>query len=148
MNTKLKCSNCGAEITNLNFGFGKWNWLWMLVGFLPLLFVFWTFWQPKGDYRKDLVVTVVHTRVAPDNINVLAKIRNEGKHDWQSVEVLAELYGKDGQFLTQQPQSINGALQPGEERQFRFVFYPPSGEPLSTPPKIVLKPVQAHHFAF
>ncbi|MCX6900388.1 MAG: hypothetical protein NT105_17045 [Verrucomicrobia bacterium] len=148
MNTKLKCSNCGAEITNLNFGWGKWSWIWSLMAFLPLIVIMGYQWRPKGDYRKDLVVAIVNTRVAQDNINVLAKVSNAGKHDWQSVEVLAELYGKDGQFLTQQPQSLAGAIQPGEERQFRFVLYAPSGEPLSTPPKIVLKAIQAHYFSF
>jgi hypothetical protein len=148
MNAKLKCSNCGAEITNLNFGWGKWSWLAMLFAFVPMIVIWVHFWQPKGDYRKDLVVTVVNARVAQDKINVLAKVINTGKHDWQGVEVLAELYGKDGQFLSQQPQSLAGAIQPGEERQFRFIFYSPAGEPLSTPPKIVLKPVQATHLPF
>ncbi len=148
MNTKLKCSNCGAEITNLNFGWGKWSWLWVLLSFLPMIFIFGYLWQPKGDYRKDLVFTVVEARVAQANINVHAKVRNAGKHDWQGVEVLAELYGKDGKFLTQQPQSLVGTMQPGEERQFRFVLYAPSDEPLSPSPKIVLRAVSANHFPF
>jgi hypothetical protein len=148
MNTKLKCSNCGAEISTLNFGTGKWMWLIYLVGLLPLIFFMNRYCWQKGDYRQDLQATVVEARVVKDRINVVAKVRNVGKHDWQNVEMLAEIYGKDGKFLTQQSQRLAGAMRPGEERQFRLVLFAPSDEQIPDAPKVVLKPVDAVSFSF
>ena len=55
MIAKMKCSNCGAEISNLNMSWGWKNYLMvvpiMLLGFLPLLRT--TFF--KGDITKELM---------------------------------------------------------------------------------------------
>jgi len=152
MNTKLKCPNCGAEITNLSFGNGKWRWLSVLFILLPLIVLFGplrsALWWSKADYTKELVVTLVDTRFSKDKIDVLGKVGNASKHDWQMVEVLAELYSKDGRYLAQGALSLPGSIQPGAERQFRLVLYLPGDEPTAGSPKVVLKVVGAFHMPF
>ena len=150
MNTKLKCSNCGAEIDTLKFGWGRWSWLWMLFAFVPLALIYWNspVLRSKGDYTKDLVVTQTDARLSKGDIDVLGKVTNNGKHDWQSVEVLAELYTKEGQYLTGQAQRLAGSIRPGEERQFRIPLLPPRSEPVIDSPKIVLKVVEANYYGF
>lgn len=60
MSVKVKCSNCGTEISNLNFGWGKKQMIlpflfsipFMLIGFFPLVKILYF----KGDFRKELSV--------------------------------------------------------------------------------------------
>lgn len=151
MNAKLKCSKCGAEIDTLKFGWGKWGWLWSLAAVVvPLAVLFWVLppMSSKGDYTKDLVVVQTDAKLSKGDIDVLGKVTNTGKHDWQSVEVLAELYTKEGQYLTAQGLRLPGSIRPGENRQFRITLLPPRNEPVIDSPKVVLKVIEASYYGF
>ena len=66
MKATIKCSNCGAEITNLNFSWPKKQWLFILpivlIGFLPM----WQLYKPKGDFRKDLQINILENTLVQD----------------------------------------------------------------------------------
>jgi hypothetical protein len=151
MSAKLKCSKCGAEIDTLKFGWGKWGWLWSVAAVLAPLAIFYWVLSPmwwKGDYRKDLVVVQTDAKLSKGEVDVLGKVTNNGKHDWQSVEVMAELYTKEGQYLTGQAQRLPGSIRPGEERQFRISVLLLRSEAVIDSPKIVLKVIEASYSGF
>jgi uncharacterized protein YegJ (DUF2314 family) len=52
---KAKCSNCGAELSNLTFSWGKRQWLWSLLGFLPLvtMLVWMDVWMFRGNRKNQ-----------------------------------------------------------------------------------------------
>ena len=59
MKAQLKCSSCGAEITNLNMSWGKKQWLW----FIPLIvfmifipFIMDSWFRDSNDFRSDLSI--------------------------------------------------------------------------------------------
>ena len=72
---KVKCSNCGAELTNLTFGWGKWQWLWGILGFLPLvaLLIWMQFWmfRESREFTNEIQASLIETRVGQDRFDVL-----------------------------------------------------------------------------
>ena len=148
MNAKVKCSNCGAEITNLTFSWGKKQWLWMLLAFLPMIgFILW-FERPRGDFAKELKTSLLDARFLKDEVVVLGKVSNLGKHKWQSVTVEAEFYGKDGRFLDEASHSLSASLRPGSEENFRITLRKPSEEVMTNSPKVTLKVADASNYPF
>jgi hypothetical protein len=88
---KLKCSNCGAELTNLNFGWGKWQWLWGLLSFLPFVAVLvwmqlWMF-RDSRDFANEIQASLIETRATKDRFDVVGQLKNVGSHTWNSVTV-------------------------------------------------------------
>jgi hypothetical protein len=106
MKAQLKCSNCGAEITNVNMSWGRRQWLYLI----PLI-LFMTFLYPiiitkvmKGkahDFRTDLVTTFQDKRYTDDLIEIIGTVENHGTVDWRRLTVEAQLHDKDGKFLDQ-----------------------------------------------
>jgi hypothetical protein len=140
---KLKCSNCGAELTNLTFGWGKRQWLWGVVGFLPLVAIvvwmqFWVF-RPNHDFASEIQASLIETRVAKDRLDVLGELKNVGSHTWNRVTVEAEVYDKDGKFLDETSDYIAVALSPGAEEHFRLTFASPDDKISDETSKVVLK---------
>src|SRR5262245_11067555 len=115
MNAKLKCSNCGAEITNLTFSWGKKQWLWMLVPIVLLIVCVFSLARPQGDFRKELSLSVLSTRFSTNEVAVLGTLTNAGKHEWQSVMIKAEFYDKEGRFLDETSQYLSGSVRPRSE---------------------------------
>ncbi len=148
MNAKLKCSNCGAEITNLSLSWGKKQWLWILVAFVPM--IAWIFWleHPRGDFTKELSASLLNTRFSTNEVAVLGIVKNSGKHEWQFITVKAEFYDKDGRFLDEVDESLSASLRPGSEEHFRLTLRKPTEEILTGSPKVVLKVSDARHYPF
>ncbi|MGD0899660.1 MAG: hypothetical protein ABR915_17655 [Thermoguttaceae bacterium] len=99
MKATVKCSNCGAEITNLSFTWGKKYWLWMapllVLCFLPM----WRLYKPKGDYRKDLQISRLETRKDDSKIEIVGAIQNAGKTTHRQLEEAAQRrHAKIGQW--------------------------------------------------
>lgn len=95
MIAKVKCSNCGAELTNLNFTWGKKQWLWsllilpmLLIGFFPL----WNLYKPKGDYTTDLRSVVLEKRVIGRDVEILGTIKNVGNTRWKNIRLDAVFF--------------------------------------------------------
>ena len=78
MLAQMKCSNCGAEMSNFNMSWGWKNYLVMLpimlLGFLPLLQM--TFF--KGDVTKELTISDVQRRSADRSVEIVGLITNKG----------------------------------------------------------------------
>jgi len=99
MLAKMKCSNCGAEMSNLNM---SWNWKHllfvvpiMLIGMFPLLKL--TLF--KGDVRKDLSISDVSTRTGDGKFEIVGLITNSSGRTWSGVTVEAEFFDSGGKFI-------------------------------------------------
>jgi energy-coupling factor transporter transmembrane protein EcfT len=80
MIAKMKCSNCGAEMSNLNMSWGKKR-LWfiipiMLLGFLLMAKLFWF----KGEPTKELTITEVQKRTNGSALENVGPLTNNGTH--------------------------------------------------------------------
>lgn len=142
MQAKIKCSNCGAEITNLNMSWGRRQWVWIIVIiFVMTPFFIYSIWleNPKGDYSKELSIKLLNTRYCEDRIDVFGEIMNIGKHDWSYIETEAEFYNKNGVFLDKNIQSIPGILKPSMSDKFKITFKKPYKELSDTSASVVLK---------
>ena len=148
MNAKVKCSNCGAEITNLTFSWGMKQWLWMLVPIvLAIVAAVWITY-PRGDFRKELSISVLNTRFSTNEVAVLGTVTNAGKHEWQSVEIKAEFYDKEGHFLDETSEYLSGSVRPRSEEHFRLSLHKPGEEIVTGSPKVVVKVSDARHDPF
>src|SRR5687768_17198458 len=99
MKASMKCSNCGAEMSNLNMVWGR-KQLWfmlpvVLLGFLPLIKM--TFF--KGDATKDLAISDIQTRASGKSLEVVGLITNSSSREWSGVTVEAEFFDASGNFI-------------------------------------------------
>ncbi len=106
MKAQLKCSNCGAEITNVNMTWGRRYWWYMipLVLFMSMVYPLIMTRVMKGkshDFRNDLVASYQEKRYNDGLIEVIGTIENKGTVDWNRLTVEAKLSDKDGKFLDQ-----------------------------------------------
>jgi hypothetical protein len=149
---KLKCSNCGAELTNLIFGWGKKQWLWGLLSFVPLIIFF--IWinqrllRHNDDFATDIAVTLLERKTSGDQINVLGKLKNNGEHTWNRVTVEAEVYDKAGKFLDESSDYLSMTLAPDSEEYFRITLRSADPETLDESAKVVLKVTDANEDRF
>lgn len=120
MKASVKCSNCGAEITNLNFSWGKKQWIFFFPAILLCLFPMWHLYKPKGDFRKDLQLTVLEKRIAGKNVEILGTVENKGKHSWDSIHINAEFYSTDGKFVDQASEYLSTAVSSGAKENFKI----------------------------
>jgi hypothetical protein len=124
MKAQLKCSNCGAEISNLNMSWGRKQWLW----FIPfiILMILYPFLMDsflkggKHDFRSDLVIKDVEKRYTNGTIEILGIIENHGKVNWENIAIEAELYAKDGKFLDELTDRISANLLPSASEHFKI----------------------------
>lgn len=54
-----------------------------------------------------------------NNTAFLGVMENNGKDTWESVEVLVELFAKDGTFVDKCSSYMDGSIVPGQERNFK-----------------------------
>lgn len=95
MKAQLKCSSGGAEISNLNFSWGRKKWLWF-IPFIIVMFIFpfamdYMLKGGKHDFRSDLIIKDTEKRYANGTIEILGIIANHGKVSWENIAVKAEL---------------------------------------------------------
>lgn len=124
MKAQLKCSNCGAEISNLNMSWGRKQWLW----FIPLI-IFMIFFPmlmdhmlkgDKYDFRTDLAIKDTEKSYTDGTIEILGRIENHGKVNWENVVVKAELFGKGNKFLDEISGRIATNILPGGGDYFKL----------------------------
>lgn len=146
-NAKVKCSNCGAELTNLTFSWGKKQWLWGLLSIIPFIgFIVWLqFWgfRPSHDFVSEIKVSLIETRVDEGRFDVIGRLKNTGTHTWNRITVEAEVYDKDGKFVDETSDYISLFLSPGTEENFRLTFLHPDERILDKSSKVVLKVTDA-----
>ena len=125
MKAQLKCSNCGAEISNLNFSWGRKQWLWfipfILIAFLfPIIMRYTILKEDKHNFRADLIIKDTEKRYINGTIEILGIVENNGKVNWENIVVKAELYGKDGKYLDELTRRIPANLLPGATEHFKI----------------------------
>ena len=126
-------------MTNLTFGWGKKQWVVMLIGFLPMVFVYFWILSPGGDFTKELQVTLTETRVSENRIDVFGKLENVGNHTWERITVEAEFFDQSGQFLDEASEYMSVSLLPESEENFRLTLSNPADRITKGDPNVVLK---------
>lgn len=131
MNAKMKCSSCGAEMSNLNMSWGKKQYWFMipvmLIGLLPLLKM--TFF--KGDITKDLSITNVQTRVEGSSLEVVGLITNKSSREWSSLTIEAEFFDASGAFVDESSEYLRSDIGGHKEEHFKIVITNPPSQALS-----------------
>jgi hypothetical protein len=148
MKATVKCSHCGAEITNLNFSWGKKQVLWMIPFLLLCLLPLWRIYQPKGDFRKDLEVNVLEKRVTDSQFAILGTIQNTGKTQWKNIELDAEFYSDKGQFVDEASGRVSSSIEPGAVEHFKIEIRKPSEVVRSESTRMELKVADAYSSPF
>lgn len=148
MIAKMKCSNCGAEISNMNMSWGRKYWLFMipvmLLGFYPLLKM--TLF--KGDVTKELIVSDVKKRQNGEQTDVTGLITNNGRNKWSSVTIEAEFFDASGTFITETSDYLRTDIQPGAKEHFKISYRTSSPELSAPDTKMVVKVAGGHSFGF
>ena len=148
MLAKVKCSNCGAEMSNLNFSWGKKQWLFivpiMLIGFLPLARMM--FFQ--GDATKDLSVSKVQKRDAGGSLEIVGLITNTGSRKWSGVTVEAEFFDAAGNFIDEAQEFLRSDVQAGAKEHFKIRVTQPVPAMTATETKMVVKVSGGHTSPF
>ena len=124
MKAQLKCSNCGAEMSNLSFSWGRKQWLWFvpfiaLVVILPITMNY-IMGGGNHDFRTDLIVKDTERRFADGTIEILGMIENHGKVNWENIVVQADLFGKDQKILDHLSTNVRLNLLPGDSGYFKI----------------------------
>ena len=142
MQAKVKCSNCGAEISNLNFSWGRKQWLLMLPALLIIpiaLFPLYRLNFMKGDIAKELSISNVEKRVRGPNGEVVGIITNHSKRAWNGVNVEAEFFDADGNFLDEERSFLSLDLVPGAQEHFKISIHTSDPKVLENDAKVVVK---------
>jgi len=135
----MKCSNCGAEVTNLTLSPGKRQWLWMLpimlMGFYPILrmSIF------KSDHADHLVVKDTERVNAERDVKVTGRIENTGNKTWTGITVEAEFYGPDGRFIDEESVYLRSDIRPKGDEHFSISIRPTSDAIRSPETKMIVK---------
>ena len=148
MAAKLKCSNCGEEISTFNMSWG-WKHLLimvpiMLIGFLPMARLFFF----KGNIINELIVSDVEKRFTGGNLEIVGLITNNGSHDWSSVSIEAEFYDGSGVFLDEGQEYLRGNVSRGAKEHFKITIRNPKDSMTSEESKMVVKISGGHSSPF
>ena len=139
MIAKMKCSNCGAEMSNLTLSWGK-KQLWfiipiMVIGFLPMVKLFWF----KGDATKDLVVSEIQKRVNGSSVEIVGLITNSGSNKFSSVTIEAEFFDAAGNFLDEESEYMRSEIPGGAKEHFKITLKTPLSQANAPDTKMVVK---------
>lgn len=148
MAVKLKCSNCGEEISTFNM-----TWTWrhllivlpiMLIGMLPMarLFLF------KGNVTKELVISEIEKRLTDGNLEIVGLITNSGRHDWSAVSVEAEFFDASGVFLDERQEYLRGNVSRGAREHFKITVIRPKNSMTDVENKMIVKISGGHASPF
>jgi len=148
MIAKMTCSNCGAEMSNLNFSAGRRYWLFMipvmLLGFYPLLRM--TFF--KGDATKDLVISEVEKHSNGPITDVVGVITNNGSRKWSMVTIEAEFFDGAGAFLDEQSSPLRAEIPAGAKEHFKITLRALDPKLKAEDTKMVVKVAGGHTMPF
>jgi hypothetical protein len=150
VDAKIKCSSCGAEISNLKLSweYGKKQLLFMSIFFIPVAFLTVKLQWPKPDYSRELSARLIEVRRGDESLDVIGSVANAGKHDWDSVTVKADCYDKNGKYLDSADQYIPGSTKAGSEEKFRIAFRKPPREVLGPGARCEVRIAGARNYGF
>ena len=145
---KLKCSNCGEEISTFNMSWGWKHLLFvipiLLIGFLPMARLFFF----KGDIANELIISDVEKRFTGNNLEIVGLITNKGSHDWSAVAIEAEFFDVSGVFLDEGQEYLRGNVSRGANEHFKITIRNPREPMTSTENKMVVKISGGHASPF
>ncbi len=148
MKASMKCSNCGAEMSNLNMTWGR-KQLWFIVpitvlGFLPLIKM--TFF--KGEVAKDLSISEIQTRTSGRSMEIVGLITNSSGREWSGVTVEAEFFDAAGNFLDEESSILRSNVAGHSKEHFKIVISSPPEGAVSGDIKPVIKISGGHTSPF
>lgn len=117
MMAKLKCSACGAELDKLTMSWGGKQWILSLLGFIPLIWIFWRL-SADNDFAKDLELRNVQKQIHSGALTIVGVIHNAGRRRWEHPTVEAEFYSEAGQFLGEVSERVDGSIPPRSDENF------------------------------
>ena len=151
MNAMMKCSNCGAEMSNFNFSWGRRYWLFMLptipimlMGFYPLYRMTYL----KGDATKDLVISEIQEHANGRGRDVVGLITNNGTHKWSNVSIEAEFYDGAGVFLDEESTYLRAEIPAGAKEHFKISLRTTDAKLQAKDTKMVVKIAGGHTMPF
>lgn len=148
MKATVKCSNCGAEITNLNFSWGKKQWLWLVPVLLISIVPMWRLYKPKGDFREDLKVQVLQKREVDKGLEILGDVSNVGKTRWENINIDCLFFDAKGAFIDKASGRVDAVVMPGGKEYFKITAKDTSGQIASQDGKMELKIADAYSNPF
>jgi len=148
MIAKMKCSNCGAEMSNLNMSWGK-KQLWfllpiMLLGFLPMIKLMWF----KGEATRDLVISDVQKRTNGAALEIVGLLTNKSSHKFSSVTIEAEFFDAAGNFLDEKSEYLRSDIAGEAKEHFKITLNPAPPNSSSPDVRMVVKVSGGHSFGF
>lgn len=148
MQAKMKCSNCGAEVSNLSMTWG-WKHLLLplpllLLGFYPILKM--TFF--KADITKDLAISDVQKRSREGSLEIIGLLTNSGSDTWTSIKVEAEFFDAAGNFLDESTQYLQADVAGKAKEHFKITIPNPAAALSAPETKMVVKVAGGHTSAF
>ena len=144
----MKCSNCGAEMSNLNMTWGR-KQMWfifplILLGFLPLIKM--TFF--KGDLAKDLKISDIETQSSGRTLEIKGLITNSSSRKWSGITVEAEFFDASGKFMDEASEYLRSDIAGNSKEHFKIVIASPPEDALSGAVKPVVKISGGHTLPF
>jgi hypothetical protein len=148
MQAKMKCSNCGAEVSNLSIT-TNWKHLLfivpiMLLGFWPLLSMMFN----KGDITKDLAISDVQKRSNQGSLEIVGLLTNSGSHTWTSITVEAEFFDAAGNFIDESTQYLQSDVAGNAKEHFKITISNPAPALSAPDTKMVVKVSGGHTSRF
>ena len=73
------------------------------------------------DYTPDAGLSITEHRPQKPVANdaFIGTLTNSGKDTWDNVEILAEMFAADGQFVDKCSSYLDGSIAPGQARNFK-----------------------------
>ena len=148
MLAKMKCSNCGAEISNLNMSWGWKNYLMAapIMLFVSLHLLRMTFF--KGDVTKELTISDVQRRSADRTLEIVGLITNQGSRTWSGVTIEAEFFDASGAFVDEATEYLRADVSPNAQEHFKVTIVNPPAALSDPDSKIVVKVAGGHTSPF
>jgi hypothetical protein len=139
MIARFKCSQCGAEMSNLTMNWGWKHWLVTIPLMLLCLYPALKLTVFKGDATKELAVSEISKRTNDRAVDIIGLITNQGRHKWSSVTIKAEFYDADGHFLDENTEYLRSEVAPGAREHFKMSFRTSEPKVLAADVKMVVK---------
>lgn len=122
MKTTLKCSNCGAEVSNLSMSWQwKKQWPWLLLMLVPL--VIGVFVLPDFDKRAnpdDFAFQGVTISETDEAVIVRGTLLNNGNQDWGSLTLEIEFFDQEGRFLDELSEYLSAGMKARTQEHFKI----------------------------
>lgn len=148
MNAKVKCSNCGAEISNLTMSWTKWQMLLPIpIMILVLLPILRSSFFP-GNPSASLTIGEVQQRTSDGSLEILGVITNTTSRGWSSVTVEAEFFDASGAFIDEANEYLRSDIAGNAREHFKIKIHNPPSALTAPDTKMVVKVSGGHTSVF